>query len=133
MTIWNEEKLIAEGYTIRNALIKSADLDTSEYCSCLLKLVLEGDGWGVCYGGYCLGHAGTYIKREEIDGSKKGFDAILNIMWVLESNSLMALKGKYCRVATKDHISSTVRIIGHIIEDRWFDYGSFFKEENDET
>ena len=67
------------------------------------------------------------LKREEIEGSKKGFEAILNIMWTLEADSLIGLKDKYVRVATKGW-GDSVKIIGHITKDRWFDYGSFFKK-----
>lgn len=129
MIDWTEEKLIAEGYTLRNALITNVDLSTENYCSATLSIILDGDGWGVCYGGYKLGHAGTYIKREEIEGTKQGFEAILQIMWVLNSDSLFGLKDKYVRVATKGW-GDTIKIIGHITKDQWFDYGSFFDKEN---
>lgn len=128
MIEWTEEKLIAEGYQIKNACITSIDLSTENYCSADLRITLDGAGWGVCYGGYKLGHAGTYIEREEIQGNKQGFEAILNIMWVLGSDSLFDLKGKYVRVATKGW-GDTVKIIGHITKNQWFDYGSFFDGE----
>lgn len=127
MIDWTEKKLRDEGYEICNAKITNVDLSTESHCAADLNITLEGDGWGVIYGGYKLASAGTYLKREEIEGSKKGFEAILNIMWTLEADSLIGLKGKYVRVATKGW-GDSVKIIGHITKDRWFDYGSFFEK-----
>ena len=127
MIDWTEEKLIKAGYKIQNAKITDIDLSTSAACAADLRIVLDGSGWGVVMGGYKLAHAGTYIKFEEVEGNKKGFEAILKIMWVLDSDSLFGLKGQYVRVATKGW-GGIVKIIGHITEDQWFDYGSFFKE-----
>jgi hypothetical protein len=128
MIDWTEEKLIEAGYTIRNAKITKVDLSTENHCAADFYMVLDGDGWGVCYGGYKLGHGGTYLKQNEIEGSDEGMAAILNIMWVVESDSLIGLKDKYVRVATKGW-GDTVKIIGHITKDRWFDYGSFFSQK----
>ena len=45
MKIWTEDKLIEEGYNIRNAQIKGAEL-TMENCGCIsLDVVVEGAGW----------------------------------------------------------------------------------------
>ena len=130
MIDWTEEKLIEAGYRIQNALITNVDLSTADYCAADLRITLDGSGWGVVYGGYKLAHAGTYVDFDEVEGNKEGFEAILKIMWVLDSNSLFDLKGKYVRVATKGW-GDTVKIIGHITKDQWFDYGSFFKKEED--
>lgn len=131
MIKWTEEKLKAEGYEIQNARITSADISTEDHCCATLRLTLEGNGWGCCYGGYCLGHGGTYIKQNEIDGgSGEGFKSILQIMWTIETDSFDELKGKYCRVATKGW-GSDIKIIGNLIKDKWFDYGSFFEKEGE--
>lgn len=130
MIKWTEEKLKEEGYEIKNACITSVDISTEVHCCATLKMTLEGDGWGVCYGGYNLGRAGTYIKREEIESSGECFESILQIMWTLGTDSLVELKGKYCRVATKGW-GSSVKIIGNLIKDEWFDYGSFFEKEGE--
>lgn len=127
MIDWSEEKLIEAGYQIKNAKIINIDLSTANYCAADLSITLEGNGWGVVMGGYKLANAGTYINFEEVKGHKEGFEAILKIMWVLNNDSLFGLKGQYVRVATKGW-GDTVKIIGHITKDQWFDYGSFFKE-----
>ena len=132
MIEWTEEKLKAEGYEIKNAIIQHIDISTADHCCATLKMTLEGNGWGVCYGGYNLGRAGTCIKREEIESSGKCFESILQIMWTLGADSLVNLKGKYCRVATKGW-GSKVNIIGNLINDKWFDYGSFFEKEGEKN
>lgn len=52
----------------------------------------------------------------------------MRIMDVVGVSRLEDMKGKYIRVATKGW-GSTVKIIGNIINNRWFDYDSFFKEK----
>ena len=131
MIEWTEEKLKAEGYEIKNAIIKQIDISTADHCCATLNIILEGNGWGVSYGGYNLGRAGAYIKREEIESSGKCFESILQIMWTLGTDSLVNLKGKYCRVATKGW-GSSVKIIGNLIKDKWFDYDSFFEKEGEQ-
>ena len=126
MKQWTERKLKDAGYDIKNALITSVDLTTKDHAAASFDIVLDGSGWGVVYGGYKLATAGTYMKQEEIEASKEGFEAILNIMWVLESDSLKELKGRYVRVATKGW-GDSVKIIGHITKDKWFDYETFFE------
>ena len=131
MKKWTEKELIESGYKIENAEIESVDLSTKNYCCADLPIVLKGNGWGVCYGGYCLGKGGTAYKIEEIQGSEKGMAAILTIMRVVGVDSLNAMAGKHVRVATKGW-GDSVKIIGNIIKDEWFDYGTFFKGEEDE-
>ncbi len=129
MKKWNEEELIAAGYKIQNAKITSADLSTQNYCCCDFPITLEGNGWGVVYGGYALGKGGTVYQIDEIEGSAIGMRAVLTIMNIVGVDSLNDMKNKYVRVATKGW-GDTVKIIGNIIEDKWFDYGSYFNEED---
>ena len=112
MKIWTEENLIQNGYEIKNARITSVDISTRDYASAVLELTLDGDGWGVVYGGYKLATAGTCLRREEIESNGKGFESILNIMWVIGVDSFSELKGKYVRVATKGW-GDSVKIIGN--------------------
>lgn len=131
MKKWTEKELIESGYTIQNAEITNVDLSTESYCCADLPIVLEGSGWGVVYGGYCLGKGGTSYKVDEIEGSAQGMAAILTIMRVVGVDRLSDMKGKYVRVATKGW-GDTVKIIGNIIKDEWFDYGTFFKKEGED-
>ena len=131
MKKWTEKELIESGYTIQNAKITNADLSTESYCCCDFPIALDGDGWGVVYGGYVLGKGGTSYKNiEDIEGSEMGMKAVLTIMHVVGVDSLNDMTCKYVRVATKGW-GDTVKIIGNIIEDEWFDYGTFFKEEDE--
>ena len=128
MKKWTEKELIEAGYTIQNAFIRNVDLSTENYCCADLSIVLDGDGWGVVYGGYCLGKGGKAYKIDEIEGSAEGMTAILTIMHVVGVDRLNDMKGKYVRVATKGW-GDTVKIIGNVIQDEWFDYGTFFKKD----
>lgn len=124
------DKLIAAGYSVQNAKITNVSLNTKDYGCLTLAMVLEGCGGGVVYGGYCLGKG--YLGAEEFEGSAKGMEAIMRIMNVVGVSDLLDMKDKYIRVATKGW-GSTVKIIGNIINDIWFDYETFFKgEKSDE-
>ena len=50
----------------------------------------------------------------------------MNIMNVVGVERFNDMKGKYVRVAIKG-LGSPVKIIGNIIEDKWFDPELFFK------
>ncbi len=130
MKKWTEKELIEAGYTIQNAEITNADFTTDTYCCADFPITLEGAGWGVVYGGFVLGKGGTAYKVEEIEGYAQGMAAMLTIMNVIGVDRLSDMKGKYVRVATKGW-GDTVKIIGNIIEDNWFDYGTFFKKEEE--
>lgn len=129
MKIWTEKKLIEEGYEIKNAQIKGAEL-TMEHCGCIsLDVVVEGEGWGCVFGGYSLGHG--YLGAEEFSGYGPGMESIARIMDTVGVTKLSDLKGRYIRAAaTRD---KRLKIIGNIINDKWFDIESFFEDaqEND--
>lgn len=107
------DELIAAGYSIQNAKITNVSLN------------MEGGGWGVVYGGYCLGKG--YLGAEEFEGSARGMEAIMRIMNTVGVSDLLKMKDKYVRVATKG-LGTTVKIIGNIVNDIWFDYEAFFNE-----
>lgn len=120
-----ESWLREQGYEIKNAKITSADLDMRDHGCATLWIGLDGGEWCVNYGGYCLGHG--YLGAKEFDGSAKGMESILRIMDVIGVECFSDLKGKYVRVATKGW-GTTVKIIGNIIKDQWFDIEGFFKD-----
>lgn len=129
MTKWTEQKLIEKGYKIENAKITRVDISTRDYASAVLEMTIEGSGWGVVYGGRKLAHSGTYINLEEIESSGKGFESILSIMWIIGVDSFAELKGQYVRVATKGW-GDRCEIIGNILKDEWFDYRTFFDDDD---
>lgn len=45
MKIWTEKKLIEEGYDIRNAQIKGAELTMENHGCISFDVVVEGAGW----------------------------------------------------------------------------------------
>ena len=51
----------------------------------------------------------------------------MRIMNTVGVSDLLKMKDKYVRVPTKG-LGSTVKIIGNIINDIWFDYEAFFNE-----
>ena len=54
---------------------------------------------------------------------------IMNVVGVERFNDM---KGKYIRVATEGW-GSTVKIIGNIIEDKWFDVTTFFQDKKEDS
>lgn len=129
MRDWNKEELIAEGYKIENAQITSVDLSMADHGCLTLALALDGGGWGCVYGGYVLGHG--YLGADKFEGSADGIEYIMRIMDVVGVEKFNYMKNEYVRVATKGW-GGSVKIIGHIIKDKWFDIESFFKDKEAE-
>lgn len=119
----NARELIDQGYEIQNAKITFADLDMRDHGCITMELSLKGCGWGCVFGGHCLGHG--YLGAKEFEGSPKGMEYIMRIMDVIGVDRFSELKGRYVRVATKGW-GESVRIIGNIINDQWFDVEEFF-------
>lgn len=126
MKKYTQDELIKAGYEIKNALITNADLSMADYGCLTLAITLDGGGWGVVYGGYCLGHG--YLDADNFDGSASGVESIMRIMDVVGVDRFQNLKGKYVRVATKG-LGSSVKIIGNILRDKWFDIETFFADK----
>lgn len=120
-----ESELVKRGYEIMNAKITSVDLDMRDHGIMKLSMAIEGRGWGCIYGGYYLGQG--YLGSDEFDGSAKGMESIMRIMDVVGVESFNSLKDKYVRVATKGW-GDSVKIIGNIIKDQWFDIEEFYKD-----
>lgn len=129
MKIWTEEELINDGYRLRNAEITNVSLNMKDHGALTLDLSLSGNGWGVVYGGYCLGRG--YLGAKNFVGYASGLEAIMRIMNVVGVDDLTEMKGEHVRVALKG-IGDSVKIIGNFIRDEWFDYGSFFDDKKQE-
>lgn len=129
MKKYTQEQLIEDGYTIENALIESVDLSMADHGCLTLAMTLKGSGWGVVYGGYCLGHG--YLGADDFDGSASGLEYIMRIMDTVGVERFQNLKGKYVRVTTKGW-GSSVKIIGNILKDQWFDAETFFVDKKGE-
>ena len=131
MKKYDYEQLIESGYRIENALITKVDLSMADYGSLTLAMQLEGDYWGVVYGGYCLGKGYLGADDDFFDGSAAGMEYLMRIMATVGVERFQDLKGKYVRVATNG-CGCSIKIIGNIIKDQWFDAETFFadKKEN---
>lgn len=131
MKKYTQEQLTEAGYSIENALITNVDLSMADHGCLTLVMTLEGSGWGVVYGGYCLGKGYLGADDDFFDGSAAGMEYLIRIMDTVGVEKFQDLKGKYVRVANKGW-GSSVKIIGNIIKDKWFDAETFFadKEEN---
>lgn len=126
MKNYTYDQLTELGYTIENALIEKVDLSMADHGCLTLAMTLQGGGWGVVYGGYCLGKG--YLDAEEFSGSAAGIESIMRIMDVVGVERFQDLKGKYVRVALKGW-GGSVKIIGNIIRDKWFDIETFFADK----
>lgn len=120
---YTEKELIELGYELKNAKITDVSLTMGNYGSLTSWLELLGAGWGAGYGGWCLGHG--YLGSKEFKGSAEGLEYLMRIMDVVGVESWSDLKNKYVRVATKGW-GDSIRIIGNLIDDKWFDSDSFF-------
>ena len=123
----NYNQLINKGYQIKNALIKNVDLSMADHGCLTLAMMLDGNHWGTIYGGYCLSHG--YLGSDTFTGSAASMESIMRIMDTVGVERFQDLKGKYLRVAVTTG-SGPIKIIGNIIEDKWFDIETFFKEKN---
>lgn len=130
MKKYTQEQLAASGYRIENALITNVDLSMADHGCLELAMTLEGGGWGVVYGGYCLGKGYLGADDDFFDGSAAGMEYLMRIMDTVGIEKFQDLKGKYVCVAIKR--GDSVKIIGNIVKDKWFDAETFFtdKKEN---
>ena len=113
---------------IRNAKIESASITMEDYGCLTWWLSLNGGGWGVNIGGYCIGHG--YLGADHFDGSAKGTESIARVMDTVGVSRWEDLPGKYVRVAD-DGLGTTITKFGNILEDKWFDCREFFSQEKD--
>ena len=125
MKNYNYKQLIKEGYSIENAFIENVDLSMADHGCLTLAMTLNGGGWGVVYGGYCLGKGYLGADDDFFDGSAAGMEYLMRIMDTVGVERFQDLKGKYIRVATKGW-GDSVKIIGNILKDQWFDPETFF-------
>lgn len=127
MKKFTEEELKDLGYELLNAEATNVSLNMKDHGCLTLSITLKGSGWGVVYGGYCLGKGYLGADDDFFKGFAKGMEAIMRIMDVVGVEALEDIKGKYVRIANKG-LGSSVKIIGNIISDKWFDYESFFED-----
>lgn len=131
MKKYTYEQLTKSGYKIENALIEKVDLSMADHGCFTLAMTLDGGGWGVVYGGYCLGKGYLGAEDDFFDGSAAGMEYLMRIMDTVGVERFQDLKGKYVRVATKGW-GDQVKIIGNILKDQWFDAETFFIDKKED-
>ena len=115
-----------KGYQFQNAEVSSIDTIIADDGTLRTYLVLSGNGWRINYGGYAVGI--TNPSMTEFQAAAKGTELILRLLTLIGARSTSELIGKYVRVAVVPEIGE-VKIIGNIVEDKWFDIDDFFKPE----
>lgn len=129
MINWSESLLRESGYRIGNSLIESADLNMENHGCLDMTLCLSGQV-NVCFGGYVLGKGYLGANDDFWEGSAAGLEYIMRVMDVVGVERFQDLKGKYVRVAHKG-LGSSVKIIGNITREKWFDAESYFKDKRE--
>jgi len=100
---------------------------TMEDHGCLTFWIFIEMSHGCCgIGGYCIGKG--FVGAEDFTGSEIGLEAMMRIMDTVGVSSWEKLPGNYIRVR-HGGLGSSVTEIGNIIEDKWFNIDSFFKEK----
>ena len=127
MKTWTKEELENCGYKIENAKITKVDLSMADHGCLCAEIVLEGYGWGCVYGGFKIGSG--YLGAKEFKGYEHGTEYIMRIMDTVGVSKYNQMANKYIRVATLGW-GDTIKIIGNIVEDKWFDAESFFDNKN---
>ena len=127
MIKWSEELLRESGYRIGNSQITSADISMREHGVLDMYMCLSGQV-NVCFGGYVLGKGYLDADEDYFKGSAAGLEYIMRVMDVVGVERFQELEGSYIRVAHKG-LGNTVKIIGNITKDKWFDAESFFKDK----
>ena len=81
---------------IINMKIRNTSLTMADHDALTFNLSLEGDGYGVLYGGYMIGKG--YLGAKEFHGSAKGSEALMRIMDTVGVERWEDLSGKYVRI-----------------------------------
>lgn len=92
-----------------------------------LRLDIAG-GRGCCWGGYCLDEYDKAKGRRV--PTKEGFECLTEIMNTVGVDKWEDLEGKYIRVVNRG-IGRTIKTIGNLMEDKWFDIEEFFKSKEE--
>lgn len=114
---------------IENVKIEQTFLGIEVHGILTCYLTVKGRYFGVSVGGNAL-DSYDEVKKERIP-TQKGFELISRILEVVGVANWEELQGKHIRIESNGP-GSRVTKIGHLIEDKWLDFSTFFKEETDE-
>lgn len=113
--------------SIENAKIKRTEITMSDHGCLTFWLNVEGSGWGVGIGGFCIGHG--YLGAKDFKAENgHGLEAMMRIMDVVGVDTWEKLNGQLIRCETNGWGGQVTRI-GNIMEDKWFDLKAFFEEK----
>ena len=116
---------------IVNAKITSVSITMADHGCLTFWVTVEGSGFGVSIGGYAIGHG--YLGASEFKATHGGgLEAMMRIMDTVGVDTWEDLKGKYIRVVSNGW-GESIKKIGHITDDKWFDIDEFFKSKDKET
>ena len=117
-----------EELEIKNAKITNVSLSMEDHGCLTFYITLDGGDWGCNYGGYCIGKG--YLGAKEFYSTGAGLEVLMRIMDTVGVECWEYLKGKYCRVKTEGW-GGTIRAIGNILTDKWFDIKEFYSNYNE--
>ena len=112
---------------IENMKITKVSLTMADHGCLTFDIFVDGGGWSCAIGGYRIGY-GHLGASEFVAENGYGLEAMMRIMDVVGVDRWENLVGKYCRVKS-DGWGSTIKVIGNIVEDKWFDLEKFFEEK----
>lgn len=112
---------------IKNAKITDLSITMADHGCLTFFITLEGECWGLNYGGYCIGKG--FLGATEFTASAKGLVCMMRIMDTVGVERWEDLKGKYVRIVYPGLCNSVTKI-GHITKEKWFDIKDFFSKEN---
>lgn len=117
-----------EELEIKNAKITNISVSMEDHGCLTFYITLDGGGWGCNYGGYCIGKG--YLGAKEFYSTNAGLEILMRIMDTVGVEKWEDLEGKYCRVKTEGW-GGTIRAIGNILTNKWFDIKEFYSNYND--
>lgn len=109
------KEFTGRGLKVLNMMVENVDIVMRDSVA-MLQMVVKSTDHHYIYGGY-LG--------------AEGLESILKIMDVIGAKAFSDIKGRYIRVAVKG-CSNSPKIVGNILQDRWFDIESFLQDKDDE-
>lgn len=112
-----------------NAKITNVSLSMADHGCLTFSLALDGGGIGGSFGGYVLGSG--YLGADEFEGSAAGMECMMRIMDTVGVERWEDLKGEFVRVRD-DGWGESIKCIGHITKNKWFDIKEFFDEKKEE-
>ena len=115
---------------ILNARITSVSLTMADHGCLTFWITVEGGGWGVSIGGYKIGSGYLGADNFKVEYGD-GLEAMMRIMDTVGVERWEDLKDMYIRVEVNGW-GDTVKKIGHITKEKWFDIGEFFKTKAQE-